>query len=207
MWKVTTIRRRSAHSSPDRSAHPKAQARERRDCPAQAFGVQSLRSWRIGQAVPGIEMTHRLNDLRLALIALGAVVGILSFGRDATAQSTASTARTAVRTCCSRRICPAGCCAPGKTASPSRTRDQAPSLLTAGLTRTPSSCDCDSDEPASPASRRESAPTGSRSFEHLSEVASHPIPGTSVGLVNRLSEPDSWPPRSPLYLTTARLLI
>ena len=56
-------------------------------------------------------MTHRSNDFRFALIAFAAVVGMLSFGGDARAQSTTSAALKAARSCCSSRVCPVGCCA------------------------------------------------------------------------------------------------
>ena len=54
-------------------------------------------------------MTLRSNDLRFAFIAFVAVVGMLSFGGDATAQSTTSAALRAARSCCSSRVCPVGC--------------------------------------------------------------------------------------------------
>ena len=154
-------------------------------------------------------MTRRTNDFRFALIALAAVVAILSFGGDATAQTATSSARKAVRSCCSSRVCPAGCCSPRSTAADSSVGDRLPLPATrsARMTGPPSSCECQSDEPAAPASRPESEPVGGRPAEELNEVASLPIPPTYPGLVARLIERDPWPPGSPLYLATSRLLI
>ena len=152
-------------------------------------------------------MTLRSNDLRFAFIAFVAVVGMLSSGGDATAQSTTSAgAKSRPQLLLQPRL-PSGLLRGRKTASPLGTSDRLASLRPAQLMRPHSSCMCNPDEPASPASRQESLSAGSRPAEHVSEVASLPIPVNASRLLTRLSEPDLWPPGSPLYLTTARLLI
>jgi hypothetical protein len=155
------------------------------------------------------QMTRPAYDFRFALIALGALALILSFGGDAAGQTTTSGARRATRSCCSSRVCPMGCCTARPAAASSMAGEGSASVLaqTMGQTRPGSSCECQSDEPVSPASGRESRPAGSRPGEELRAVALVATPHTHPGHVARLIEPDAWPARSPLFFATSRLRI
>jgi hypothetical protein len=174
--------------------------------PISAYNMQV---WQIRQPGQDTQMTRRTNDFRFTTIALTAIAGILSFGHDATARTVAGSGRKAAKSCCSSGVCPMGCCSPraATNVADSGGRLPAVSLRTTGLTRPPSSCECQSDEPAAPASRPESGAPGGRHAEELSEVAFLPISPTNTGLVTYLIERGPWPPGSPIYLATSRLLI
>jgi hypothetical protein len=154
-------------------------------------------------------MMLRSNDIRFASIALAAVMAVLSFGADATAQSDSGRAQRSARSCCSSRVCPSGCCATRDAVSDSRGSDRliviAPQAT--GLTRPGSSCECQRDEPVAPAARPELGAARSRPSDESCEVAFLHIPSTDPGLAARLIEPEQWPPGSPLYLAVSRLRI
>ena len=154
-------------------------------------------------------MTRRSNDFQLALIALLAMAGMLSFSGVASAETAGTAAHQANRSCCANRVCPPGCCAPrgNSTRSGSNGQWAAKASRASAFLSGDSSCECRSSELASPAAR-----SGSKSVDRLpgldrGEVVSRSILPAELGRPTRLIEPDPWPPKSPLYLTTERLII
>jgi hypothetical protein len=156
-------------------------------------------------------MIRRSNDFRLALLALVATMGVVSFSGDGRAETASSgtATRAAGRSCCVNRVCPAGCCVRG--GSPGRTRANEPAVAglsrTNGSTNSAPSCECRPGEPASPAAK-----AGSQSFQirqgaGAGESVSLTFSIADLGLLSRLTEAVRRPPKSPLYLMIARLII
>ena len=154
-------------------------------------------------------MVRPASDFRLAVIALFAIAGMLSFAGDGRADSAGSAISRSGRSCCASRVCPAGCCVRGGEAR--RSGLNAPPV--AGVSRktlasTDRSCDCGPSEPATPAAARQE----SRSLKNWPGTdfgipASLLITTNHLGLLRRVVEPAPRPPKTPLYLTTVRLLI
>jgi hypothetical protein len=154
-------------------------------------------------------MIHRSNDFRLALIVLAAIAGVLSFSDYARAESTGSASQPARRSCCVNRVCPAGCCMRG--GSPARSRANEPTVAglsrTTGLTSPDPSCECRTGEPASPAAKAGSESVKTRSDAGTGESVTLVFSTVHLGLLSRLIESVRRPPKTPLYLMTARLVI
>ena len=154
-------------------------------------------------------MIHRSNDFRLVLIALAAIVGVLSFSGSTRAESTRSATRPAGRGCCVNRVCPRGCCVRG--GSPARFeasgRQAAGLSRTTGLTSLDPSCECRPGEPASPAAKAGSQSVKTRHVAGTGYSVSLAFLTAHLGLASRLTDAVRRPPISRLYLMTARLII
>ena len=74
-------------------------------------------------------MTRWTKELRLALIALAAVVGMLSVAADARANGGTSARRASTGSCCAKRVCPAGCCKPALADSRPASSEQPAAVL------------------------------------------------------------------------------
>ncbi len=154
-------------------------------------------------------MLSPANHFRLGAIALIASVGMLSLAGEARAAKANAQAGMSGRSCCSSRVCPAGCCVRG--GEPSRSginpRSVAGFAARSIVTSTDGACDCRQSEPASPAARQESQTLKARGGSDPVVIASLAITSDHSGLLCRLIEPARRPPKSLLYLTTVRLLI
>ena len=141
-------------------------------------------------------------------LALPAIAVMLSFVGDAMAERPSSASRDAVRSCCASRVCPMGCCVPGRAPSRSGANEQPVARFsrTVSLTDSGSSCDCRPSEPAAPASPQQSRSGESRPSTDRS-IAFLPVLTAQRGVLAQVIEPAPRPPKSPLYLTTTRLLI
>jgi hypothetical protein len=145
------------------------------------------------------------HHFRLPLVALAAIVGMLS----AVGEVSACTAtRRAAGACCDGRDRSACCCEAGKAGPQPRSADGARthSPSGGGLRAPDASCQCRSGgptdpapKPRSPSSERRTDPDRIRSVGPVTHVR------PTTALV-RLIPPTESPPGNPLYLRTSRLL-
>ena len=153
-------------------------------------------------------MTDLRYHLRHSLIALAAIVGMLSMVGEASARNPGGSSNTP-KSCCVVTTPADCCCCPAKPDSLPFSAGRSTGVAT-GETRvaTPDrSCECRSNEPAAPASKPES-----RSQEQRSERVSEGAFDTSFFVrpsvtSSRYIPPTGGPPNSPLPLLTIRLQI
>jgi hypothetical protein len=137
-----------------------------------------------------------------------ALAGQLSAPGDASASAPQS--RSVSGSCCLKVVCTACCCEPAGPLSRSEPRSHA-AMVTPGLgglaTTAPFPCECRSNVPTMPAPKP--APWSDQKRTHSVRVE-------LIGLVSTRSPADTFarliaiaacPPRDPLYLRNARLLI
>lgn len=165
----------------------------------------SALAWaRPGHFAIGGTMTTRRN-LRFSWIAIAAIVGMSWLPGNSRADMSEVRSNGRAPSCCNARRCPAGCCKGVQGPGPVR-----PALVKerGGLSVPASSCECQSSEPISPASKPELRSTRScteRDFGRSVVTSARGYPVTK--LVAQHIEFSSHPPEDPLYLRNARLLI
>lgn len=145
---------------------------------------------------------------RTLWVALAAIAGILSLAGDASA-CRVSDAAPAGRSCCVGRS-PADCCCKGPVAAPERTAT-APAPIGASrpsLGIPSPGCECRPGEPTAPTDRpaqrvHDDRPDAGRAYDLAPGFV--PVPGLPPA--SRPIEPTASPPKAPIYLRTARLLI
>jgi hypothetical protein len=162
-----------------------------------------------GQVSRGDAMTGLRYHFRLTWIALAAIVGMLSVVGDASASTTSGAPQNGARACCLKRVCTVCCCTPASASSGLSTTARSVALPSReGSFSSPARpCECRSGEPASPASRHESRPSDDRADQMHGESVELNVRGPTAVTFARLILPTASPPKSPLYLRTARLLI
>ena len=151
-------------------------------------------------------MTDFRHRLRFSLVALAAVVGVLSVVSDVSASTVNTASRNGARACCLKRACAVCCCEPASPSLAGR-----PIYLEsdeAGFTeRTAPPCECRSGDPAAPAPK-----PGTRIDHHrVDRPRGGPVVLTlevpSANPFARLIKPASRLSQAPLHLRTTRLLI
>jgi hypothetical protein len=145
-------------------------------------------------------------QLRLPWVALVAIMGMLSVAGEATA----GTVNGASRECCIVRTCDKCCCDAPSTSSPPATtnRPSAHPSDRANLTTPTRPCECRSGEPAAPAPKPASRSSESRGDQARSNSFARSVDAPApADVFARLLLPTGSPPKTPLYLRTARLLI
>jgi hypothetical protein len=165
--------------------------------------------WQIGQIRRAVTMNGLRYHFRLTWIALAAIVGILSVVGDASASAASAAARNVASSCCVKRVCTGCCCSPesGSTAPLATERSVAVRPSEGGLSTPSRPCECRSSEPGSPASRDESRFSEDRADQASGESVSLNGHVPAAVTFTRHNLPTASPPKSPLYLRTARLLI
>jgi hypothetical protein len=156
-----------------------------------------------------VVMTRFRRYLPLTWTALLATSAMLSVVGDASASSTSGLAPNGARACCLKRACTVCCCTPASAGSaPLTTRRSIALTGSAGSLSIPARpCECRSSEPAVPASSQESRPCEVRDGHAHGAAANLGIRAPVTLTFARLVQTTASPPRSPLYLRTARLLI
>jgi len=154
-------------------------------------------------------MTRSRHDFRLTWIALAAVVGLLSVVGDASASTGSGARRSGALACCLKRVCTVCCCIPASASLLPETTERSVAVSPRGgaLATSARPCDCRSGEPAAPASRQESRSSEDRADQDQSVSVSLTIHSPTSVTFGRLILPTASAPKSPLYLSTARLLI
>jgi hypothetical protein len=162
----------------------------------------------IGQMRRGFAMTDSRHHFRLSWIALAAIVGMFSVAGDASASGTSGGPRNDARACCLKRVCTVCCCTPASASSGALTTGLMVALTPqgSGLSAPARPCECRSSEPGSPGLRHESRSSEDRADQALGKSALLNVYAPTA-VTSWLKLPNASPPKSPLYLRTARLLI
>jgi hypothetical protein len=163
-----------------------------------------LRGGKIGNSeARGSHMTNVRIQVRFALIVLASVGGMLSEAGNASAMSPSS---NRAASCCAKPVGPCCCCtvsAPSsRPAVESLSSVASPKSRLAVPNRT---CECRSSQQPASTAKPESRPEESRPvIDRRPSMAArlHPVPTPGPRTLEHFS-----PPRIPLYLSTARLLI
>jgi hypothetical protein len=148
---------------------------------------------------------------RLAWVAVAAIMGMLSVAGDASASTADVAPRGDIRSCCAEGRCTVCCCKPAEAPPRPRPADRSAALPSKGgdIAAPARPCECRSSEPATPAPKPESRSSEGRGDQARGEpvdpaLDAGPPPAATFA---RLILPTSSPPKSPLYLRIARLLI
>ena len=156
-------------------------------------------------------MTAFRHHLRLSLVALAAVMGMLSWVSDVSASPATSVRRDGVRSCCLKRACNACCCAPSRGATAERVSSGRPSLLSfagVGMSNAPAfPCECRTNDPATPAPKPGTRSDERRPNQGCGEPVDRALGSEPALRVDRLAPAAASRPEFPLYLRNARLLI
>jgi hypothetical protein len=170
-------------------------------------GIMLLRR-QLGQVRHGVDMNGLRYHFRLIWIALAAILGMSSVVGNASASTTAGVPKNGSLACCLKRVCTVCCCTPAPASDPSKTeRSMALPSSESGLYSSARPCECRSGGPGSPASRHESRSSEDRHDETQGEPVDLSVHVPTAVPFARLMVPTANPPKSPLYLRTARLLI
>lgn len=152
-------------------------------------------------------MASRPRTPNVFLIALAAIVGMLSFGGTASACSAESSPKA--RSCCATRPSSGcGCC----VATPAEDRRESDSLA-ASPGRVPQAapapaCECRADEPTPTPGRPAQRASVERTEAGMGEALLSLVPADRTGpSLARGLIPNESPPDSPLFLRHSRLLI
>ena len=146
-------------------------------------------------------------DLCLPLVALWAIVGMLSVTGEVSACSTKAASR-ASRACCTGSASSACCCKPATVESQPESAARTTVPPAAGALLAPKTpCECREGEPTEPASKPGS-PSSERRTDQDRNGSVEPTFEVRPSVVFvRLIPPTESPPGTPLYLRTSRLLI
>jgi hypothetical protein len=172
-------------------------------------GSIMLLSWRNGHFRHRDGMTDLRQHFRWLWIALAAMAGMFWTVDDAWASTASGASRKVADACCAKRVCAGCCCAPASASTRSEVPERSEALLSMGaaLTTPAQPCECRSSEPVSPASRQESRSYEDRAGQSRSESVDFAVHAPASLTLAYLISPTSIPPKSPLYLSIARLLI
>jgi hypothetical protein len=156
-------------------------------------------------------MTTRRPSSNILFIAFAAIVGMLSFADVTSACSTKPV--SAPKACCaSRPSSDCGCCGDSLKHSTSLGSSRAGAILPTAsehLSRASApSCECRASEPAAPGER----PAQRASSDRFEAATGETLPAFSLEVrpspaFGHMLQPNQSPPKSPIYLSTSRLLI
>jgi hypothetical protein len=145
-------------------------------------------------------------DLCLPLVALWAIVGMLSVTGEVSACSTKAASR-ASRACCTGSASSACCCKPATVESQPEPVARTTALPPTGRHFAPNTpCECEG-EPTEPASKPGSPSPERRTDKDRSGPVELTFEVRPVVVFVRLIPPTESPSRTPVYLRTSRLLI
>ena len=168
-----------------------------------------LLRWQSGKSGRGVAMNGLRYHFRLTWIALAATVCMLSVMGNASASTTSGAPQNGARVCCLKRVCTVCCCPQASASSAPLTTGRSVALPASGgsLSTPARPCECRSSEPGAPDSRHESRTSEDRSDQSHGESVQLNVHAPVAITFAQLILPTASPPKSPLYLRTARLLI
>jgi hypothetical protein len=146
-------------------------------------------------------MTRLRPDLRLSWVALAAVLGLVSAVGEASAAGNG-------RSCCTKPVCPMGCCGQPDAQSGTETAVPPAAVVPVRVRLTspaPAPCECRSDEPAEPAPKPEAPTSDWRPDQDHAGSVDLPLASSRPAASAPVGSPTFALSRAPLLLDTTRL--